>query len=156
MGHIEELSNLYKALKHARHQRGAVEFESEETRFIFNAQRKIDRIVPLVRNDAHKIIEECMIQANVAAARYIEKNEAAALFRVHDRPGEERLTGFRDFLAELGLELKGAWSPSRRTLPTWPPNSKGARMRNCSPPCCCAPCVRPSIRPTTSVTSAWP
>lgn len=81
---------------------------SEETRFIFNAQRKIDQIVPLVRNDAHKIIEECMIQANVAAARYIEKNEASALFRVHDRPGEERLTGFRDFLAELGLELKGA------------------------------------------------
>jgi len=111
VGHIEELSNLYKALKHARHQRGAVEFESEETRFIFNAQRKIDRIVPLVRNDAHKIIEECMIQANVAAARYIEKNEAAALFRVHDRPGEERLTGFRDFLAELGLELKGGLEP---------------------------------------------
>ena len=89
----------------------AVEFESEETRFIFNAQRKIDQIVPLVRNDAHKIIEECMIQANVAAARYIEKNEAAALFRVHDRPGEERLTGFRDFLAELGLELKGGLEP---------------------------------------------
>lgn len=111
VGHIEELNNLYKALKHARHQRGAVEFESEETRFIFNAQRKIDRIVPLVRNDAHKIIEECMIQANVAAARYIEKNEAAALFRVHDRPGEERLTGFRDFLAELGLELKGGLEP---------------------------------------------
>ncbi|MFM4703202.1 ribonuclease R [Aeromonas bivalvium] len=111
VGHIEELNNLYKALKHARHQRGAVEFESEETRFIFNAQRKIDRIVPLVRNDAHKIIEECMILANVAAARYIEKNEAAALFRVHDRPGEERLTGFRDFLAELGLELKGGLEP---------------------------------------------
>ncbi|MGL5949201.1 MAG: ribonuclease R [Aeromonas sp.] len=109
--HIEELSHLYKALKDARHQRGAVEFESEETRFIFNAQRKIDRIVPLVRNDAHKIIEECMILANVAAARYIEKNEAHALFRVHDRPGEERLTGFRDFLAELGLELKGGLEP---------------------------------------------
>ena len=55
-----------------------MEFESEETRFIFNAQRKIDQIVPLVRNDAHKIIEERMIQANVAAARYIEKNEAFA------------------------------------------------------------------------------
>lgn len=111
VGHIEELNNLYKALKTARHQRGAVEFESEETRFIFNAERKIDRIVPLVRNDAHKIIEECMIQANVAAARFVEKNEAAALFRVHDRPGEERLTGFRQFLGELGLELKGGLEP---------------------------------------------
>ncbi|MFR9719808.1 ribonuclease R [Aeromonas diversa] len=114
VGHIEELSHLYKALKHARHLRGAVEFESEETRFIFNAERKIDRIVPLVRNDAHKIIEECMIQANVAAARFIEKHEAAALFRVHDRPGEERLTGFRQFLAELGLELKGGLEPEPR------------------------------------------
>ncbi|MGY3926144.1 ribonuclease R [Aeromonas simiae] len=111
VGHIEELNNLYKTLKHSRHQRGAVEFESEETRFIFNAERKIDRIVPLVRNDAHKIIEECMILANVASARFIEKHEAAALFRVHDRPGEERLTGFRQFLAELGLELGGGLEP---------------------------------------------
>ncbi len=111
VGHIEELHNLYQALKHARHQRGAVEFESDETRFIFNAQRKIERIVPLVRNDAHKLIEECMIQANVAAARYIEKCEAETLFRIHERPGELKLDTFRKFLGELGLELKGGLEP---------------------------------------------
>ncbi len=109
--HLENLNQLYQAMKEARHQRGAVEFESEETRFVFNPQRKIERIVPVVRNDAHKIIEECMIMANVAAARFIEKQEAHALFRVHDKPGEEKLTGFRSFLAELGLELKGGLEP---------------------------------------------
>ncbi|MFP2768808.1 ribonuclease R [Oceanisphaera sp. KMM 10153] len=109
--HLENLGQLYLAMKEARHQRGAVEFESEETRFVFNPQRKIERIVPVVRNDAHKIIEECMIMANVAAARFIEKQEAHALFRVHDKPGEEKLTGFRSFLGELGLELKGGLEP---------------------------------------------
>jgi ribonuclease R len=109
--HIEELHKLYHALRTSRHQRGAVEFESDETRFIFNAQRKIDRIVPLVRNDAHKLIEECMIQANVAAAKFIEKQEAETLFRVHDRPGELKLETFRQFLGELGLELKGGAEP---------------------------------------------
>lgn len=109
--HLEELNRMFHAMKQARHQRGAVEFETEETRFVFNPQRKIERIVPLVRNDAHKIIEECMIMANVAAARFIEKQEAHALFRVHDKPGEEKLTGFRSFLGELGLELKGGLEP---------------------------------------------
>lgn len=109
--HLEALNDMYHAMKSARRQRGAVEFESEETRFIFNPQRKIESIVPVVRNDAHKIIEECMIAANVAAARFIEKQDAHALFRVHDKPGEEKLTGFRSFLAELGLELKGGLEP---------------------------------------------
>ena len=109
--HLEALNTMYHAMKHARHQRGAVEFESEETQFIFNAQRKIESIVPVVRNDAHKIIEECMIAANVAAARFIEKQEAHALFRVHEKPGDEKLINFRSFLAELGLELKGGNEP---------------------------------------------
>mgnify|MGYP001159310255 FL=1 len=109
--HIEELHKLYHALKTERHHRGAVEFESDETRFIFNAQRKIERIVPLIRNDAHKLIEECMIQANVAAAKFIEKQEAETLFRVHERPGELKLETFRQFLGELGLELKGGLEP---------------------------------------------
>ncbi|MBO1519353.1 ribonuclease R [Oceanisphaera pacifica] len=111
VSHLEVLNSMYHAMKSARHQRGAVEFESDETQFIFNAQRKIESIVPVVRNDAHKIIEECMIAANVAAARFIEKQEAHALFRVHEKPGDEKLVGFRSFLAELGLELKGGEEP---------------------------------------------
>ncbi|WP_372880689.1 ribonuclease R [Psychromonas sp.] len=110
--HIEELEHLYKAFKKARHIRGGMEFETLETRFIFDQNRKIESIVPLVRNDAHKIIEECMIQANVAAARLISSAEAAALYRVHETPSEEKLVNFRSFLAELGLSLGGGDKPA--------------------------------------------
>lgn len=105
--HLQELHHLYQALKNSRAIRGGIELETQEARFIFNAQRKIEQIVPLVRNDAHKLIEECMIQANVAAARFVQQHKAAILFRVHDRPTQERLTTFRSFLAELGLSLEG-------------------------------------------------
>ncbi|WP_330961601.1 ribonuclease R [Photobacterium sp. 53610] len=110
--HLEELYQMYKVLKQAREERGAIEFETVETQFIFNADRKIDRIVPAERNDAHKIIEECMIMANVASAKLVEKAKEPALYRVHDTPGEERLTGFRDFLGELGLNLTGGLEPA--------------------------------------------
>ncbi|PKF49788.1 ribonuclease R [Enterovibrio nigricans] len=110
--HLEELNNMYKTLKGARELRGAIEFETVETKFIFNAMRKIERIVPVERNDAHKIIEECMILANIASARYVEKAKEPALYRVHEAPGEERLTGFKDFLKEMGLTLEGGLEPS--------------------------------------------
>ena len=110
--HLHNLHHLYQALDVARAERGALALETQETRFIFNAQRKIDHIVPLVRNVAHKIIEECMILANVSAAKYVEKHKAEALFRVHDSPGEERLTTFRNFLNELGLHLGGEMEPT--------------------------------------------
>jgi len=110
--HLEELENLYKAFKKARHIRGGMEFETLEVRFLFNENRKIESIEPLVRNDAHKIIEECMIQANVASARLIQKAQASALFRVHETPSEEKLTNFRSFLSELGLTLDGGDKPA--------------------------------------------
>ncbi|ELH0843692.1 ribonuclease R [Vibrio cholerae] len=110
--HLEELHKMYQVLKSARDERGAIEFETVETKFIFNAQRKIESIEPVVRNDAHKLIEECMILANIASASLVEKAKEAALYRVHEPPGEERLTGFRDFLGELGLDLSGGLEPS--------------------------------------------
>ncbi|WP_017444317.1 ribonuclease R [Gayadomonas joobiniege] len=103
--HIVELHNMYQALKKMRSERGAIEFETPEAKFIFNAQRKIESVELVVRNDAHKIIEECMIQANVSAARFLEKNNAQALFRTHDAPGEEKLSQLVGFLAELGIEV---------------------------------------------------
>lgn len=109
---LNNLYSLYKVLKGKRIERGAIEFESNETKFVFNAARKIDHIIPLVRNDAHKIIEECMIMANVCAANYIEQHEAEALFRVHDKPDEERLTSFRSYLAEVGIEFNLANEPT--------------------------------------------
>ncbi len=112
IGHLEELHKMYKVLKHARDQRGAIEFETVETKFIFNAERKIDRIEPVIRNDAHKIIEECMILANIASASFVEKAKEPALYRIHETPGELKLQGFRDFLGELGLNLGGGLEPS--------------------------------------------
>lgn len=103
---------MYQVLKEARDYRGAIEFETVETKFIFNAERKIDRIEPVIRNDAHKIIEECMILANIASASLVEKAKEPALYRIHETPGEERLQGFRDFLGELGLDLSGGLDPS--------------------------------------------
>ena len=109
---LEELHKLYTALNARRLERGAIAFETTETQFVFNEQRKIENIVPLVRNDAHKMIEECMILANVSSARFVEKNEGVALFRVHDSPGDEKLINFRAFLGELGLSLSGGDKPT--------------------------------------------
>jgi ribonuclease R len=109
---LGNLNNLYKALKRSRQNRGAIEFESVETKFVFNVHRKIENIVPLVRNDAHKIIEECMIMANVCAAQYIEENNAEALFRVHDKPDADRLISFRSYLAEVGIDFKAGNEPT--------------------------------------------
>ncbi|MGV3345914.1 ribonuclease R [Enterobacteriaceae bacterium LUAb1] len=105
--HLEELHHLYQALDTARAERGGIAFETEEAKFIFNAERRIERVEPTVRNDAHKLIEECMILANIASARYVEKLNEPALFRVHDRPSEDSITSFRSVLNELGLTLPG-------------------------------------------------
>lgn len=112
--HIEELHNLYKVLDVSRAERGGISFESEEAKFIFNAERRIERIEQVQRNDAHKLIEECMILANISAARFVEKESEPALFRIHDKPTEEAITSFRTVLAELGLELPGGNKPEPR------------------------------------------
>jgi ribonuclease R len=114
VGDLENLHRLYHALVHARRNRGAIEFETEETRFIFNAQRKIAAIEPVIRNDAHKIIEECMILANVATAKFVEKHQAAGLFRIHDKPNEEKYNNFVSYLAELGITIPHRTEPEPR------------------------------------------
>ena len=112
--HLEDLYKLYQALLGARHQRGAIDFETIETKFIFNAMGRIERIEPVVRNDAHKIIEECMILANIAAANFMEKHKEPALYRIHATPSEEKLTSFRTFLSEFGLNLEGGLKPTTK------------------------------------------
>lgn len=102
---LENLNTMYSALITARNNRGAIAFETEESRFIFNADKKIESIEPLIRNDAHKIIEECMILANVATAKFVEKHKMPGLFRVHDKPSEDKFNNFVSYLAELGLQM---------------------------------------------------
>ncbi len=110
--HIDRLHGLYKVLREARDKRGAIDFDTTETRIIFDAQRKIESIVPVHRNDAHKLIEECMLSANVATARFFEEHKIPILYRVHEGPGEEKLENLRSFLGELGLDIGGGDEPS--------------------------------------------
>ena len=110
--HIEELHRLYECLRAARDVRGAIDFETVETKVKFTRDRKIDCIVPVVRNDAHKLIEECMLAANVATAELLEKLKLPALYRVHEGPPETRLLALRQFIGELGLNLGGGQKPT--------------------------------------------
>ncbi|NKF49458.1 ribonuclease R [Shewanella sp. WXL01] len=109
--HLKCLQSLYLTLDEVRADRGAIAFETLETQFIFNEQRKIDKIVPRGRNQAHKIIEECMILANVASAKFVKKHKGEVLYRVHEAPSEQKLTQFKDFLSERGLTLDGGLEP---------------------------------------------
>lgn len=109
--HLEELHRLYRVFDGIRRERGSIEFETTETSIVFGADKKIERIVPLIRNDAHKMIEECMIAANVAAAKFLSKHKIPLLYRVHEPPKEDKLSDLRAFLSELGLNLPGGDEP---------------------------------------------
>ena len=103
--HLKNLYDLYKALAKARHGRGAIDFETTETRMLFGEDRKITEILPTTRNDAHKIIEECMLCANVATARFLQDLEIPGLYRVHDGPKPEKVERLRQFLGSMGMSL---------------------------------------------------
>ncbi|WP_027897618.1 ribonuclease R [Zestomonas thermotolerans] len=104
--HLKSLHALYKVLLAARHERGAIDFETQETRIVFGPDRKILEILPTQRNDAHKLIEECMLAANVATARFMQDHDIPSLYRVHEGPPAERVEKLKAFLAELGLSLQ--------------------------------------------------
>ena len=111
---IETMYDLYNVMLEARHERGAIDFEMTETQFLFDENRKIKSIEPRERNDAHRLIEEFMIAANVSAALFLLESELPVLYRIHETPSEEKLSGLRDFLGELGLFLGGGEEPEPR------------------------------------------
>ena len=106
-----DMHTLFKVLLKRRKKRGAIDFDTTETRIVFGEDRKIEKIIPLVRNDAHKLIEEFMILANVSAAKFLLKHEMPALYRVHGSPKETKIEGLKEFLAEVGLTLGGGEKP---------------------------------------------
>jgi ribonuclease R len=110
--HLKQLYELYKVMRVSREQRGAMDFDTQETRIIFGAERKIEKIVPTVRNDAHKLIEEFMITANMAAAKFLNAKKMPKLLRVHDGPSADKLMNLKTFLGELGLTLGGGDKPT--------------------------------------------
>lgn len=109
---LETLYSLYKALRAARDKRGALDIDSTETRIIFSEERKIREIIPVERNDAHKLIEECMLCANVATAQFLEEMKLAALYRVHKGPNPDRLESLYDFLRAMGIGLARKEQPT--------------------------------------------
>jgi ribonuclease R len=114
MPQLHALYELFKILLAARGKRGAIEFDSAETQMVFNENGKIDRIVPVVRNDAHRLIEECMLAANVCAADYIHENKHKCLFRVHEGPTPDRLENLTTYLKLVGLTLGGGDKPTTK------------------------------------------
>jgi ribonuclease R len=109
--HFENLYSLFHALRAVRDSGGAMDFDTTETRIVFGEDRKIREIVPVYRNDAHRLIEECMLCANVAAARLLEASKLPALYRVHEGPNPAKLENLRMFLKELDLHLPGGDKP---------------------------------------------
>ena len=109
--HLAVLYDCYRVLARERARRGAIDFETLETRMEFDARGRIRRIVPEQRNDAHRLIEECMLAANVCAGAFLALQEHPVLYRVHDVPAPDKVSALRDFLAELGLQIGGGDSP---------------------------------------------
>lgn len=117
---LKDLYALFKILNKTRKDRGAMDFDTTETQIVFDENRKIQKITPVIRNDAHRLIEECMLAANMATARFLQKSKIPSLYRVHLPPQEEKITALRTFLGEFGLHLSGGKKPGpkdfQRTL----------------------------------------
>ena len=110
--HLRELYALYKVMRISREKRGAMDFDTQETRILFGSDRKIEKIIPVVRNDAHKLIEEFMITANSSAAKYLNAKKIPKLLRIHEGPSTDKLLNLKTFLGELGLKFGGGVSPT--------------------------------------------
>lgn len=109
--HVLNLYHVYQILLKKRQQRGSMEFDTVETQMIFNKLGKIERIIPVKRNEAHRLIEECMLAANVCAAEFLHKHKHPALYRNHAGPTADRLNNLREQLGLLGLHLQGGDKP---------------------------------------------
>ena len=112
--HLRNLYALYQVLAKARAKRGAIDFETVETVLEFDENGKIESVHPMVRNDAHKLIEECMLAANVSTAAFLLAKRHSTLFRVHEGPTAEKLAALREFLHGMGLSLGGGDRPSAK------------------------------------------
>ncbi|WP_094821770.1 ribonuclease R [Bordetella genomosp. 4] len=114
MPHVRHLHELYLLLVQQRKKRGAIDFDTVETKIVCNELGRIEQIVGLVRNDAHKLIEECMLAANTCAADFMTRSKHPGLYRIHEGPTPERLTSLREFLRTMGLSLGGGDAPTAK------------------------------------------
>lgn len=112
IAHIKNLHTLYNVLVPARSKRGAIDFDTLELKFNLNKNKKIASMSPVIRNDAHKMIEEFMLCANVATANFLEAHKIPSLYRSHEGPTDKKLTALREFLSDKGLILSGGDKPT--------------------------------------------
>lgn len=111
---LKQFQELFKKLLYQRQLRGAIDFDSVETKILFGEKGKIERIVPLHRKISHRMIEEAMLIANVCAAQYLEKSKLPILYRIHSGPEPQRLLALRDFLKPFNLRLSGGAKPKAK------------------------------------------
>src|SRR5213078_343103 len=114
LARLQVLNEVFTALLKAREERGAIDFETIETQFVFDGEGRLVRIEKVERNDAHRIIEECMLAANVCASDILSKRKHPALYRVHEGPTPEKLQSLREFLKGFGLALDGGDKPTAK------------------------------------------
>jgi len=126
---LKELYGVYRALRKARSKRGAIDFESSEVRFVFDERGAVDDILPYERNDAHLLIEECMVAANVEAARFLLRHRIPGPFRAHEPPPAEKLESLEQFLRGLGIKVPWRGRPGPRDFETVVQQIKGREDR---------------------------
>ncbi len=112
--HLDNLFQLYQLLHAARKKAGLIDFSSMESRFEFNDDGHIDAIHQVERNEAHRLIEEMMLSANVAAGEFLQKHEIHGMYRIHETPKLEKLEDVRTLLSQLGLSLGGGDEPTAK------------------------------------------
>ena len=105
---LDNLKTVYGILRAARLARSVIDFHASEPEFIYDSEGKIENIQARARLESHRLIEECMIAANICAAKYIGRHKLPALYRVHDHPSAERLGKLIDFLGKHGIKWQGA------------------------------------------------
>ncbi len=111
---IETLTALYQALRQARERRGAIDFETPEAQILCDENGRIESIQKREHNDAHRLIEECMLAANTCAAHFISHRSLLGLYRIHDAPSKDRLDNLRAELSGFGLKLEGGEKPTAK------------------------------------------
>lgn len=114
MPNVQHLYELYHVFSQGRKNRGAIDFDTVETKIVCNELGRIEQIVAAVRNDAHRLIEECMLAANTCAADFMTRSKHPGLYRIHEGPTLDRLQSLRDFLRTLGLSMGGGEAPSAK------------------------------------------
>jgi ribonuclease R len=108
---VDFLYGLYQTLRISRQKRGVMDFDRIESQILFDDKGKIENIIARKRNDAHKLIEECMLMANQAAAKYLQRENEDFLYRVHPKPTSEKVELTRQFLNAIDLRLEGGLEP---------------------------------------------